>query len=247
MSTDHQNKFYTSISKYYAEIFPYKPSQLNFVKNRVGDLNGKKMLDIGCATGELAFQLANSEVEVMGIDLNKDLLEQARLKNSHQNIQFKSGNMLDLENDFYPAQFDAVLCFGNTLVHLHANKRIEQMLKGVYQVLKAGGHFLLQILNYDYVLNQQISELPVIETKNIKFVRKYGFEKNSSLVHFQTDLILKKENEIISNKTPLLALKSEELHELLSQTNFADIELFSDFKMESFGGEHLPLVVSCRK
>ncbi|MCG6190567.1 class I SAM-dependent methyltransferase [Maribellus maritimus] len=247
MNTDYQNKFYTSISKYYSEIFPYKPVQLNFVKKRVGDLEGKEILDIGCATGELAFQLANCGAKVKGIDLNEDLLGQASLKNSHQNIQFKSGNMLDLENDFYPVQFDAVLCFGNTLVHLNTIKLIEQMLKGVYTVLKAGGHFLLQILNYDYILEQQISELPVIETENIKFIRKYGFENSSSLIYFQTDLVLKKENEIISNKTPLLALKSEELHDLLSQTNFADIKLFSNFKMEPFGGEHLPLVASCRK
>ena len=42
---------------------------------------------------------------------------------------------------------------------------------------KLGGLFLLQILNYDYILGEQIIELPLIETANIKFVRKYRFEK----------------------------------------------------------------------
>ena len=54
---DKQNQFYTSISKYYSEIFPYKPMQLQYVKKRVGELTEKKILDIGCATGELAFNL----------------------------------------------------------------------------------------------------------------------------------------------------------------------------------------------
>ena len=67
-----QNKFYTSISKYYSEIFPYQPMQLQFVKNRVGDLKGKNILDIGCATGELAFRLAGEGAKVIGIDLNED-------------------------------------------------------------------------------------------------------------------------------------------------------------------------------
>ena len=67
---DSQNEFYTSISKYYSEIFPYQPVQLQFVKSRVGDLHGKNILDIGCATGELAFQLANAGATVTGIDLN---------------------------------------------------------------------------------------------------------------------------------------------------------------------------------
>ena len=52
---DSQNIFYTSISKYYSEIFPFNPMQLKFVKNKLGELQGKHILDIGCATGELAF------------------------------------------------------------------------------------------------------------------------------------------------------------------------------------------------
>ena len=40
---DEQNQFYTSISKYYSEIFPYNPMQLQFVRNIVGKLNGKQM------------------------------------------------------------------------------------------------------------------------------------------------------------------------------------------------------------
>jgi hypothetical protein len=38
---NEQNEFYSSISKYYAEIFPYQPMQLQFVKNRAGELAGK--------------------------------------------------------------------------------------------------------------------------------------------------------------------------------------------------------------
>ena len=74
---NEQNQFYTSISNYYSEIFPYQPLQLQFVKNRVGELAGKHILDIGCATGELAYQLVGTGVQVTGIDLNEDLLNQA--------------------------------------------------------------------------------------------------------------------------------------------------------------------------
>ncbi len=262
LDEDNQNKFYTSISKYYSEIFPYKPMQLQFIKSRAGELAGKRILDIGCATGELAFHLANEGAKVTGIDLNENLLKQAKngigkfrfaKSNKHESDLsspgpvFQIGNMLELNNDFQPEQFDAVLCFGNTLVHLLSEGLIQKMLSGVFSILKPGGHFLLQILNYDYILGENISELPVIETDNIKFVRKYGFENNSQVVRFQTDLILKKEKETISNETSLLALKSKELYELLSQTNSTEINMFSNFKMEPFGGKHLPLVLSSRK
>jgi 2-polyprenyl-3-methyl-5-hydroxy-6-metoxy-1,4-benzoquinol methylase len=256
-----QNKFYTSISKYYSEIFPYQAMQLQFVKSRAGELKGKQILDIGCATGELACQLSKEGANATGIDLNEDLLQHANGCSGFQSAdsykresefgsptpKFQLGNMLNLETDFKQGQFDVVLCFGNTLVHLQTTELIQQMLNGVYSVLKLGGQFLIQILNYDYILSEQVSELPNIESENIRFIRKYNFDENSSIIRFQTDLFLKKENQTISNETSLLALKSKDLVQGLLIAGFSEIELFSNFKKDKFGGTHLPLVVSCKK
>lgn len=266
---NEQNKFYTSISKYYSEIFPYNPAQLQFVQNSIGNLKEKEILDIGCATGELAFNIANEGAKVTGIDLNEDLLGQAIGCNRFQstdpvkresefappgcdyfqiaNPLFKTGNMLELETDFQAQQFDAVLCFGNTLVHLLTVELIQQMIKGVNEVLKPGGKLLIQILNYDYILGEQVSELPLIETENIKFIRKYKFNDESSIIRFQTNLYLKKEGRVLSNETSLFALKSNKLIAFLENSNFKEIEVFSNFKKNIFGGPHLPLVISCCK
>jgi len=246
----NKNKFYSSISKYYSEIFPYKPMQLQFIKSRAGELAGKRILDIGCAAGELASHLALTGAQVTGIDLNEDLLEQAKIGSSgfqSADLVFQKGNMLDLKNDFQPEYFDVVLCFGNTLVHLENMQQVQEMLQSVYTILKTGGHFLLQILNYDYIIDERISELPIIETKNVKFIRKYKLEKNNPIIYFQTELQLKNAGEIISNETQLLALKSKELDNFLYQTGFGNIQFYSGFKGENFGGKHLPLVVSCLK
>lgn len=244
---NEQNQFYTSISKFYSEIFPHQLVQLQFVKNRAGRMAGKRILDIGCATGELAFQMANAGAKVTGIDVNEDLLNQAKSNKIHPNLHFQIGNMLNLEIDFRPAQFNSVLCFGNTLVHLQTIELIQQMLSGVYSVLKSGGQFLLQILNYDYIFGEHVSDLPTIETENIRFVRKYRFEENNPIIRFQTELTIKKENKTISNETMLFAIKSAELTKLLQSVGFKEIELFSSFKMEQFGGMHLPLVLSAKK
>lgn len=249
---DKQNEFYSSISKHYAEIFPYQPVQLQFVKSRAGEPAGKQVLDIGCATGELAFQLATNGAIVTGIDLNEDLLEQAKAKAvltgfETSNPKFRKGNMLELKTGFQHGQFDAVLCFGNTLVHLQSTALVQQMLDGVFTVLKSGGHFLLQILNYDFILDGPVTELPVIDTENIRFKRKYRFPESGSLIQFQTGLLIKSEDKTIDNETPLLAIRSSQLAELLQNAGFSEIKLFSNFKQEPFGGKHLPLVVSCRK
>ncbi|WP_167611826.1 class I SAM-dependent methyltransferase [Maribellus sediminis] len=244
---DKQNIFYTSISTHYSDIFPYNPKQLFFVANKLGSLPGKQILDIGCATGQLTFQLAAEGAEVTGIDLNEDLLAQAKENIPQPNLKFQSGDMLELENDFRVGQFDSILCFGNTMVHLQALTQMRKMIFSVYNLLKEGGHFLLQILNYDHILAENITELPLIETDAIKFVRKYEFLPESRLINFKTDLLIKHENKLISNTTTLFALKSKELVHLLITEGFKSVELYSNFNSDPFGGNHLPLVVSCRK
>lgn len=242
---NNQDQFYTSISKYYSEIFPYNPAQLQFVKSRAGELAGKTILDIGCATGELAFQLAQSGADVTGIDLNTGLLEQATKTKKLPNLSFRTGNMLHLNTIFQPGQFNVVLCFGNTLVHLESLEQVKQMAEGVFFITKPGGKFLIQMLNYDYILNEPVSELPLIETENLKFVRRYVFETNSPFIRFQTELILRKENRTLFNETTLFALQHRDLANILEKAGFSAIEFFSGFHQNPFGGKHLPLVLSC--
>jgi glycine/sarcosine N-methyltransferase len=238
-----QNEFYSSISEYYHQIFPYNPNQLGFTSKYTEGLEGKRILDIGCATGELAYQLANAGAVVTGIDLNEDLLFQAKIKKVDPNLTFQKGDMLELEDDFQPNHFDAILCFGNTLVHLLSKQQVLSMFCGVRTVLKSGGAFLLQILNYDYIISEKVTQLPVIETPDIKFIRSYKVEHENPVIGFRTELHIKKEDRVIINETPLLALQSLQVKDLLAEAGFTDVSLFAGFKEEPFGGKHLPLVV----
>lgn len=244
---DHQKKFYASISRYYSAIFPFNPAQLIFIQKQLHELKDKVILDVGCATGELAFALAEMGADITGIDLNDHLLEVAQEGIPQPNLRFMALDMLHLSDNFQSDHFDTVLCFGNTLVHLKELKEMKQFFFEVSKVLKEGGHFLLQILHYDHILDEQISELPLIENDILRFERRYQFEEGSRMVQFKTELHLKSENQLISNQTQLFALKRRELEHLLKQEGFKDIKMYSNFNGDPIGGKHLPLVISCRK
>lgn len=246
MKEEQQNQFYSSISAYYSEIFPFNPAQLIFIEHELKSLENKSILDIGCATGELAFQLSQKGADVLGIDLNTDLLNQALQFKKAGSLHFQRGNMLELKNDFKRSQFDAVVCFGNTLVHLSTLDQVGEMLSSTKFVLKSGGKLLLQILNYDYILAEQIEELPLIETDLIRFKRRYEWDDMKS-IRFITELTLKDENSILHNETFLLPLKHDELKRALEKSGFKEIRFYRGFNQSTFGGAHLPLVVSCQK
>lgn len=241
---DAQSKFYTSVAKYYSMIFPYNNAQLKFVGQQLNGIENKKILDVGCATGELSYHLANAGARVVGIDLNEDLLHQAASDKKHPNLSFMKMNMLDLNHFFTSQQFDAVLCFGNTLVHLDSLTQVEEMLSGVRTILKDGGKFLLQILHYDYIIENKIEELPVIENDQIRFIRNYTFQENSPAIKFRTLLQVKEDDFAIENETILLALKKQDLNDALNKAGFKNVRMYANFNSEKSGGKHIPLVVT---
>ena len=66
--------FYTSISDHYRMIFPLNPKQIQFVKNCISTPQELSLLDIGSGTGDLSLELSKSFKQVVGIDLDKEML-----------------------------------------------------------------------------------------------------------------------------------------------------------------------------
>lgn len=81
----------------YDEIF-------SAVRKRILELGAKKIIDIGCGTGNLCGELSES-LEVVGIDQSLEMLIRAKKKFS--NLKLKLGNFLD--KPFCKKQFDVVV------------------------------------------------------------------------------------------------------------------------------------------
>lgn len=62
------------------------------------DLRGARILDAGCGTGALAFELAARGAEVLGVDISPQLVEIARKRTPDavaRRVSFSGGDMLD--------------------------------------------------------------------------------------------------------------------------------------------------------
>ena len=100
---------------------------------QVGDITGgKKVLEIGCGTGEFTKRIASSGAIITAIDISPDLLEIAREMAPNVNVSFQVQNVGKL--DFEDGSFDVVI--GSSILH-HLN--LNPALKEVYRVLKRGG------------------------------------------------------------------------------------------------------------
>jgi glycine/sarcosine N-methyltransferase len=238
-----QDHFYSSIAKYYSVIFPFNKAQLSFVMNEMGSLKGKTILDAGCGSGELAYALAQKGALIHAIDLNDALLTEARKNRSHVGIVYHKADMLHIDQLFGNSTFDGVICFGNTLVHLLYHRQISDFFSHVKTVLKPGGIFCIQILNYDYIFQEKVESLPEIENETVKFERNYRFISGSREIRFITRLTIKTSGEVIENETILSGIGINDLMKLMDLSGLSGIRIYADFQKTPFGGKHLPLVL----
>ncbi len=105
----------------------------------LGDLRGKKVLDIGCGTGRIIEELKQRGAEVVGLDVSEKILEIAKKK--FCDVEFVLGNVNDLP--FEDESFDLVLGLF-LIVHL---KNLEKPFEEIYRVLRPGGRFILSNIN----------------------------------------------------------------------------------------------------
>jgi len=237
--------FYKSIAEHYDQIFPFNKAQLNFVLQSLKNPKGLSVLDIGCGTGNLSFELSKHFKKVIAIDLDEAMLEKARQK-SIIGIQFLSKDMLIIEKEFGVNTFDAVICFGNTLVHLDGPESILDFFIQSRKILRNNGKLLLQTINYDRIIEQEIKGLPTIENDKIMFVRNYRLHTDQKTIDFETILTVKDSGQQIINAIRLYPLRNVELINLLMQAGFKDIFFYKNFNRDVITGESIPLVVEAR-
>lgn len=236
--------FYEEIADYYDLIFPFNKAHIDFVKSCVDEpYIAKKALDAGCGTGDLVIALGDMGFCAVGIDDDAMMLHKAGEKVKNENsVEFIRLDMAEIERYFAVPVFDAVLCFGNTLVHLTGLSEIESFCKQVRDVLKDKGRFLLQILNYDHILDHNINKLPLIENNVIVFERFYEYDDKNNLIRFRTVLTVKESMRIIENTIPLYPLRKQELDAVLKKAGFTNVSYYGDFDRRELKEDSLPLV-----
>lgn len=112
---------------------------------------GDEVLDIACATGRHAVQLAKRGYRVTGLDLNKDYLAQAenRAVQARTAIETVAEDMRELPR-LGQARFDAAVIMYSSFGYFPDHADNLRVIEGVAHVLKPGGRFLLDVINRDW-------------------------------------------------------------------------------------------------
>jgi ubiquinone/menaquinone biosynthesis C-methylase UbiE len=162
----------------------YKPFDRTLLDRFAADVRDSgTACDIGCGPGHVARYLHDRGVQVLGIDLSKGMVEQAR--RLHPDIEFRQGNMstLDMDDD----SLAGIVAF-YSIIHIPREK-VTHVLREFKRVLRPGGLLLLafhrghEIVHRDELWGKQVTlDFIFFERSEMEgYLRTAGFELEESL------------------------------------------------------------------
>lgn len=239
-------KFYEMLVKYYDDIFPMNDETYSFIRQDL--IEGDKVLDVACGTGTYTLPLQKEGILAFGVDLEESMIEVAEEKAEKEGIRsdFVVASMLnlDLVSD---GDLRRIFIIGNSLVHLKSLDEIRTFLMLCYELLMSGGDLIVQIINYDKILDNDIKSLPTIEVpeKGVTFSRNYFYDLTSHSIEFASKLTVN--GEVQESSVYLFPLRKDELIDELKNAGFKEIETYKNFKGEPYEKEAMLLIVKAIK
>jgi SAM-dependent methyltransferase len=131
--------------------------EVDFIEDSLAVAKGGVVLDLACGSGAHAVDLSTRGYGVVGFDLSLPQLAVAGelAQERGQKINFLQGDMRDMS---FEDVFDGIYCW-NTSFGYFEEERNFAVAERVFNALRPGGRFLLDVINRDFVVEQQPSQV----------------------------------------------------------------------------------------
>ncbi len=204
----------------YQELFDYKKEFMYYDK-LLKKYKCKKILEMGCGSGNLAPFFLKEGYDYVGLDLFKEMIKIA--KKVEPKAKFLQGDMRNLK--LYE-KFDAVLITGRSFTYLTTNDDVMNTLKSIYRVLNKKGILIFDNFNAEKIIGMRKKKF----TQKVKFKGKEykrvsvkspnlktGWTENWDATYYITE---KGKTKIIKDKSIVRAFTLDELALFLKLNNF---------------------------
>ncbi|MGY5854387.1 MAG: class I SAM-dependent methyltransferase [Candidatus Thorarchaeota archaeon] len=216
--------------------------ELPFLVNCVANVEGSRILDLACGSGRHTVALASRGADVVGIDSSKSMIEAAQKLAADKDVQikFEVADMLNLRqivND----EFDLITCLGNSLALVPTLNDLKQVVEDVMSVLRPGGTFVSQTLNFEEILGSGFRFFPAkggrLDTgEEVVFSRFYDHPATGDTSTLVLSSFIK-QNEIwtpMVSTQSVLRLDIGVMERILQSIGVSDWVVFSDYSGNSF-------------
>jgi ubiquinone/menaquinone biosynthesis C-methylase UbiE len=137
----YNRALYAQLAKYYDRIYWSKDygREARFLVElfRRNGVTGKRLLEVGCGTGNHTKVFAGKGYRVTALDISGDVLDIARRK-VRKGARFVQGDMRRLDASI-EGGYDAAVCLFSTISYNTTNLDLRRTLGGIFRHLNEGG------------------------------------------------------------------------------------------------------------
>lgn len=138
------------------------------MKSAISDLKGKAVLDIGCGAGYFSkYCIENGAASVIGLDISKNMIEQAKNLNNHDGIEYICEAIEDIE--FASAKFDVIV----SSLAIHYIEDYDGLVKKIGGWLNVNGEFVFS------------TEHPIVTAR--KETNNWALDSEGNKLHWALD------------------------------------------------------------
>jgi SAM-dependent methyltransferase len=216
-----------------------------FLREVLAGAPSKRLLDLGCGTGEHARFLQEEGFDVTGVDASEAQLAQAR--EAGPGPEFVRGDLAALGSAVC-GPFGGAISLGNGLPHLFPEE-MARFLAGLAPLLLPGSPVLFQLLNYDRILDQRVTSLPLNvredEGERVVFLRLMDPRPDGTVLFNPTTLRrrpgVEPPVEVVAAKNVVLkGWRRAELEAAAAADGFHVEEVFGGMKREGWDAATSP-------
>lgn len=229
--------FYSKFSNDYEQIFPFNEKVYTFIKEYLPSAN-TNILDIGCATGHYCGRFASDGYKITGIDLDQDMIQTAG--KSYPNAEFQVLNLTEIAS--LATKFGMVFSTGNVMAHVSLDN-FKSFLSALQRNMSAGGIWIFQVINWDYILQQKNFTFSEIETKEKVFLRHYS-DITMDTLSFNTELKDKTSDRIVfKDRVTMYPATSEKYLSIHKDAGFELLGHYSDYSKSKFSSNNFSAAI----
>ncbi|MPM49356.1 Glycine/sarcosine N-methyltransferase [bioreactor metagenome] len=216
---------------YYASLVQPSLGMVTFLTNEIGNLSSAHILDAACGGGELAHALAVSGSVVTAVESEQALLLKAKVYSLRDKVpralQFLPAPLLKLPGT--PGSYHVLLCLNNASSVLQDEEEYQEFFKQAATLLNKGGRLVMQLFNYDMLLDYKVRELPelVNEKEGIRLQRRLRICNDGHLAMDTTLSLMRIDaKELARQEIIIYPIRRLQIQKMLQDAGFVVIDFY---------------------
>ena len=191
---------------------------------------GKRLLDLGCGTGNISIPLAQKGYQVTGMDLSAEMLDIARSKSEAAGlvIDWQQQDLTELQlldDAGVEPVFDAIIATFDVFNHLTSPEDLQMLFHSLNPFLADEGILLFDVQT-PYKLQEYLgNHIFTLHRDDIEYIWENHFDEESQICTMDITFFVRQENGLYQRETMCQEERVYDLELLQMWLKYSDFEL----------------------